>query len=166
MELEASKRKNAELVGQLAELEVAREKNAEVEASLQTAKGTIVHLKNELHASNARFRWFECKLGKADRQLGEANLCASNLEKRIRDLEAGVELYNEAVVQAEDDAIDKRMDAGFKIFKRLMLEAHPDFDMQSLEAHMLKEVILEAMDIVERERAAAKEAVGSDSSRS
>lgn len=62
--------------------------------------------------------------------------------------------------QAEDDATDWQIDASFKIFKWLLLEIQLDFNMGSLESHLLDEMINKAMDEVKQERAAAKEAVG------
>lgn len=65
---------------------------------------------------------------------------------------------------AEDDATNRGIDVGFKIFKRLLLEIQLDFNIGSLEAHLSNKVINEAMDEVDMEKVAAKKAVGSSGS--
>lgn len=62
--------------------------------------------------------------------------------------------------RVEDDATDRWIDSGFKIFRRLLLELHPKFDIGYLEAHFLDEVINKVMDELEREKIAAREVAG------
>lgn len=113
------------------------------------------NMEKELHMSNTKLGWFEFKLGKTKRKLEAANLWASKLGRVIRDQDIAVELLKEVMTWAEDDATDWGIDVSFKIFKRLSLELHPDFDMKLLEAHLSDEIIHEAMDKVEREKATA-----------
>lgn len=80
-------------------------------------KDTVTYMKSKLHASNARFGWFEYELGETKRQLGEVNLRTLSLKEKIRNLKAGAELQKEAIVWAEDDATDREIDASFKSFK-------------------------------------------------
>lgn len=61
--------------------------------------------------------------------------------------------------------MDFGLDAGFKVFKWLLLESYPNFDMASLEARLMNEMIYEAMDEVEKERATAREAAGPSGSK-
>lgn len=86
-------------------------------------------MEKELHASDSKLRWFEYKLGKNERQLGKANLWVASLEEEVLNLEVLAELYKEAIVRAEDNASNRGIDVGFKIFRRLLLKANPSFDM-------------------------------------
>lgn len=121
-------------------------------------KDAITHAEKELYASNAKLEWFKYKLNETKCQLGKVNLRASSLEERVCNLDVEVKLQKEVVTQVEDNAMDKGIDVGFKIFRRLLLEIQPNFNMVSLKACLSDEVINEAMDEVEREKAVAKEA--------
>lgn len=79
-------------------------------------------MEKELYASNAKFKWFEYKLGETERHMSEANLRTLSLKEKVRDLDAEVELQKKAIVRAEDDVTNRGIDAGFKIFKWLLLE--------------------------------------------
>lgn len=55
-------------------------------------KDAISHMEKELHVLKAKLGWFEYKLKETKRQLDVANLCVSNLEDVIKNLDAKVEL--------------------------------------------------------------------------
>lgn len=62
--------------------------------------------------------------------------------------------------RVEDDASNFRINVGFKTFKWLLLELHPDFDMGLLESRLFDKVIYKAMDKVEKEKVTARVATG------
>lgn len=97
-------------------MEATKEKISSLEVSLQSAKDTIFGLEKDLQTSNARFRWFEYKLGETERKLSVANLEASNLKEVISGLNAEVELWKEQMAWVKDETTDQGIDAGFKIF--------------------------------------------------
>lgn len=93
--------------------------------------------------------WFKFKFEEAERKLEAANLQVSLLDKTLWKQDVELEHQKEAIKQVEDDASDFGIDAGFKIFKQLLLELHSDFDMELLESRLSNKVIHEAMDEVE-----------------
>lgn len=97
--------------------------------------------------SNARFRWFEYKLR---RKLGVVDLRALRLEEPINKLNIEVELQKEEMAWIEDKAMDWGIDASFKIFRQLLLELYPNFNIRAFKASMSKEVIEKVLDEVER----------------
>lgn len=116
-ELKATKEKFAFRKGSLQSTkDVASRRENELHASSAQLKDAVSHMEKELYTSNAMLRWFEYKLGETERQLGVAILHALNLDEVIKNLKAGVELQKELIAQVEDDAIDRRINASFKIF--------------------------------------------------
>lgn len=134
------------------ELEAIKERIASLENSLQSAKNTISVLEKDLHTSNARLGWFKYKLGETECKLEAAVLRTSDSEDAINGLNIEVELQKRETMWAEDEATDQGVDADFKIFRRLLLELYPAFDVGTFEARIMDEVINEAMDEVERQR--------------
>lgn len=99
------------------ELKAVREKITSFEGSLQSTNDTIYCLERDLHTSDTRFGWFEYKLEETEHKLGVADLKALRLKEVIDGLNTEVEFQKEEMVQAEDEAKDRGIDVGFKIFR-------------------------------------------------
>lgn len=140
-------------------LQSARDVVSRVEKELHELnielKDAMSNMEKELHMLNAKLGWFKFKLRETKCKLDAAKLRASQLEGIIQNHDAEMEFQKEAMTWAEDDATNRGIDAGFKIFKRLLLELHLNFNMKLLEARLSDEVIHKAMDEVEKEKAAA-----------
>lgn len=117
-------------------------------------------MEKELHTLDARRGWFEYKYKETLRELEAARSQVSLLDKALRNLEVDFECQKETAARAVDEASDFGINASFKVFKRLLLESYPNFDIKSLEARLTDELIHKAMDDAEKERAAAREATG------
>lgn len=70
-----------------------------------------------------------------------------------------VEFLKGELKNATNEAKSQGILANFKVFHQLMLQLHPDFDMEALKAFVTPEVVVEAIIEVEEEVVATHESI-------